>query len=94
MTRTVPIFPPRPADTTAEAERVQIELLRRAPVARRMHLAWSLSARAISAARRAIARANPESTPVDLDVRFVAIHYGAEIARAVQGELERRARRL
>jgi hypothetical protein len=89
----VPVFPPRPADTTAEAERVQVELLRAAPVSRRLHLAWSLSARAITAARRAIARAHPDATSVERDLRFLEVHYGVELARGVREELERRATR-
>jgi hypothetical protein len=89
----VPAFPPRPADTTADAERVQVELLRAAPVSRRLHLAWSLSARAIAAARRGIARALPGAAPLEHDLRFVEVHYGEGIARAVRAELARRAQR-
>jgi len=62
-------IPPRPADTSVEAERVQIDLLRKAPVSRRLHLAWSLSATVISVARRALARAQPHASQQDLDLR-------------------------
>ena len=72
---------------------MQIDLLRAAPVSRRLHLAWSLSAGAISAARRAIARANPDASAIERDLRFVAVHYGSELAHAVRDELERRATR-
>jgi hypothetical protein len=61
----------RPRDASADAERVQIDLLRAAPVSRRMHLAWSLSAGAMSAARRAIARENPDAS------RSSAMHFVA-----------------
>ena len=33
------LIPPRPSDTDADAERVQVDLLRAVPVARRLHLA-------------------------------------------------------
>ena len=46
-------IPARPADTDADAERVQVDLLRAAPVARRLHLALSLSSTVIGAARLA-----------------------------------------
>jgi hypothetical protein len=85
------VFPSRPDDTTADAERVQIALLRAAPVSRRLRVAWSLSARAIVAARRAIARAEPGLSELEHDLRFVAVHYGAELARAVREDLARRS---
>jgi hypothetical protein len=59
-------FPSRSSDTAADAERVQIAQLRAAPVSRRLHVAWSLSARAITAARRAIARADPGASGLEM----------------------------
>jgi hypothetical protein len=72
---------------------VQLELLRAAPVGRRLQLAWSLSASAISAARRGIARAYPDAGATERDLRFVALHYGHDLADAVRAELDRRAAR-
>jgi hypothetical protein len=93
MSPAVPQFPPRPLDTTADAERVQVELLRAASVGRRLQIAWSLSAHAIAAARRAIARANPAADSLDQQLRFLAVHYGEDLARAVAEDLARRAAR-
>jgi hypothetical protein len=87
------VFPSRSSDTTAEADRVQVSLLRAAPVARRLQVAWSLSARAITAARRAIARAEPGKSEQEHDLRFVAVHYGRDIALAVRRDLARRSHR-
>ena len=87
-----PVFPSRPSDTTPEAERVQVELLRAAPVARRLHLAFSLSATVISLARRAHVRAKPDASARELDVFFVEVHYGADLARDLRADLERRDR--
>jgi hypothetical protein len=85
-------IPARPADTSVEAERVQIELLRAAPVARRLQLALSLSATVIGAARRALERSRPNASRRELDVRFVELHYGSDLAAAVQQDLVRRER--
>jgi hypothetical protein len=85
-------MPSRPDDTTPEAERVQIELLRAAPVARRLRLALSLSATVISAARRAHARAQPGASLRELDLRFVEVHYGSALSQELRAELDRRDR--
>lgn len=83
--------PPRPADTSVEAERVQIDLIRNAPVSRRLHMAWSLSATVIGLARRALARAHPLASRQELDLRFVELHYGADLAASLRDDLTRRA---
>ena len=80
-------IPARPTDTTPEAERIQIDLLRAAPVARRLQIALSLSATVISAAQRALERAHPRASRRDRDLRFVALHYGASLADALQVDL-------
>ena len=85
-----PTIPARPADTTIEAERVQVELLRAAPVSRRLSLAFSLSATVIGAARRALARAYPQASQQERDARFVDLHYGPELAAAIRDEFVRR----
>ena len=85
--------PPRSADTTPEAECVQVELLRAASPARRAHQAFSLSADVISAARRARVRARPLASSIDLDLQFVDVHYGPELAEALRAEFIRRGRR-
>jgi hypothetical protein len=84
-------FAARPADTTPDAERVQVDLLRAAPVARRLHLALQLSATVIGAARRALARSQPHASRRELDVRFVELHYGTDVAAGLRAEFERRS---
>jgi hypothetical protein len=84
------LIPPRSADTDADAERVQVDLLRAAPVGRRLHLALSLSAAVIAAARRALARLQPEGSARDADLMFVELHYGADVAAGLRADLERR----
>ena len=47
-------------DAHTEAERVQISLVRKAGIARRIGIARSLSETAMKLSRRAISRANPQ----------------------------------
>ena len=86
-------IPPRPADTSAEADSVQTDLLREAPVARRLHLAWSLSATVMNAARRAIERSDPRADALERDIQLAEIHFGSAIAAGFREDLERRRAR-
>jgi hypothetical protein len=72
------------------ADRKQIELLRAAGPARRAQLAMSLSSEVIDLARRGIAAAHPHLSPRELDLKFVEIHYGADLAAKVRRDLDRR----
>lgn len=85
-------IPARPADTTADAERVQAALLREASVAGRLGRAFGLSATVIGLARRSLARAHPSAAARELVLRFVELHYGAELAAGVRQHLEQRDR--
>jgi hypothetical protein len=76
------------SDTTPEAEKVQIELVRKASVADRFARMCSLTATAISLSRRAIARANPHLSPQEVDLKFVELHYGKELATRLRAYLK------
>ena len=78
-------------DTCPEAEEVQIDLLRRAGTSRRLLLACQLSDMAIALARRAIAEANPGLDQQGIGLRFVALHYGEDLADRVRRALKERA---
>ena len=69
------------SDTSPEAEKVQIELLRRAGFAGRYAMMQSLSAMAINLSRHAIAEAYPELDAAELDRKFIELCYGAEVAK-------------
>jgi hypothetical protein len=79
-------------DTDPKAELKQIELLRSAAVARRTALAFSLSETVIGMARRAIQRANPQLSPREVLIRFVALHYDPELAARLNRDLQERSR--
>ena len=78
------------SDTDVRATRVQVDLLRNAPVAKRIYLARSLTRTAILLSRRAIGRANPDLAERDLSLLFVELHYGKNLAQEMRDYLERR----
>lgn len=80
-------IPSRPADTTREADRTQVDLFRNASLVRRARIASSLSTTVIRAARRAITHAMPDATQRERDLRFVELHYGPEIAEGLRNDL-------
>ena len=82
----------RSTDTDAEAEKVQLDLLRRASVGRRAGMALSLSGSVIGLARRAIRRLHPDKTAEEADLRFVELHYGRELAAGLRRYLAARRR--
>lgn len=77
-----------PSDTTPEAEQVLLDLFRNATVADRIARVCSLTATVVGLSRRAIARAHPEFSPAEVDIAFVELHYGKELAGAVRQYLE------
>ena len=68
------------SDTSPEAEKVQIELIRRYSVAQRFAKVRSLTARTVGLSKRAIARANPDLSPQQLQIKFIELHYGKDLA--------------
>lgn len=79
-------------DTSPEAERLHLQLLRRATPAWRLGAACSLSRFVIELARRGMRRAHPDLSPRDLDLLFVALNYGEELARGLRRDMDRRGR--
>ena len=79
----------RSSDTSPEAERVQLELLRRAGEARRFQLLRSLTATVIDASRRALLEAMPGASEQEVLLRWVELHYGKTLADGVRSRLER-----
>ena len=77
-------------DTNPAIEKIQIELLRKATVARRLELGFSLSQAALELAREGIRRANPNASKEDLNLIFVELNYGKELANHVRSYLARR----
>lgn len=68
-------------DTRPEAEDILITLLKKASVAKKFSRVRSLSETTLKLSRRAIARANQNLSEEQIDILFVAHHYGNQIAQ-------------
>ncbi len=80
----------RSTDTDPTAERIQVELLREATVARRISLALSLSKTVMELSWRAVQRTHPSADADEIAVRFVTLCYGPELGESVRRDLEER----
>lgn len=77
-------------DTSPEAERVQIELIRKASVTKRFTIMQSWSHFLIEANRQAIRKAHPAASEEEIALIFVARHYGQALADGLRADLARR----
>jgi len=77
-------------DTCLSAEEVQISLIRQASIAKRISRVRSLSQTTIQLSRRAISRANPGLSERELNLAFVAYHYGDDLAKRLREYMERK----
>ncbi|MHC4734743.1 MAG: hypothetical protein ACYTDW_09845 [Planctomycetota bacterium] len=75
-------------DTSSQAEKVQIELIRESSVSRRISKVRSLSQTVMYLSRRAIQRTNPFLSEREVDLAFVANHYGENLAECLRLYLE------
>lgn len=81
-------------DTDLDSEAKQIELIRKATVARRLKTLVSLSETTIHLSKRAISRANPEYNQLQIDLAFIALHYGNQVASSVKNMIGKRDERV
>ena len=79
-------------DTSPEAERVQIELIRKAPISKRFALVRSWSQLLIEANRQQIRNEHPDASEEEVGLIFVARHYGQALADRLQTDLAGRRR--
>jgi len=80
----------RSPDTHPEIEKIQISLLRKASVAKRLSRMRSLSESMIRLSRRAIQRANPDFSEREVNLAFLEYSYGHELAVSVGEYLKKR----
>jgi len=78
------------SDTDPETRRFHLELLRRASPSKRLALALSLSRSVMALSRAGLARRFPDATPEEIGLRFVALHYGPELAAELRRALAAR----
>lgn len=67
-------------DTSIEAEKVQLELLRNSSMAKRLSLVRMLTNSTRNMAKDAIKKCNPEKSQKELNLIFVEVTYGCELA--------------
>lgn len=72
-------------DTSPEAERVLIELLRQAPAWRRLQLADHMGSTVRGLSLAGLRARHPKATEAELRRRFADIHLGPELAARVYG---------
>ena len=77
-------------DTSPEAERVQIELIRKASIAKRFALMQSWSQFLIEANRQAIRKDHHTASEEEIGLIFVERHYGQALADGLRAALARR----
>ena len=77
-------------DTSPEAERVQIELMRKASPARLFGMVRSMSQTMIQASRETLRQLHPDLTPEEFNLLFIELYYGKDLAERVRVDLEKR----
>lgn len=75
-------------DTDPEAEAIQQELLRRMSFSEKFDLVQSLTATAVALCRQGIRERHPEYDERDIDIHFVEMTYGRELAEGLRRRLE------
>ncbi len=81
---------PALSDTSPEAERVQIALLRQASIARRLSLVSDLSQMVLQLSWQGLWRAHPDASEWEIRLRSVALNYGQAVADSLAMALEER----
>jgi len=71
-------------DTAPQTEKVQIELIRESSVSKRISKVRSLSQTIIYLSRRAIRRTSPFLSEREVNLAFVANHYGEKLAERLR----------
>jgi hypothetical protein len=77
------------SDTHPDAEKIQIELIRKASVAQRISMMRSLTSMLANLSRRGIAEANPKLDSREVDLRWVEISYGKPLAEELRSYFEK-----
>ena len=77
-------------DTSPEMERVQIELIRKASIAKRFAIMQAWSQFLIEANKLHIHKDHPDASEEEVSLIFVARNYGQALADGLRAELVRR----
>jgi hypothetical protein len=72
------------SDTHPDAEAVQFELLRRMTPSRKLEMVFKLTAAVVGFSRQGIRDRHPGLTDREVDLMFIEMNYGKELAEGVQ----------
>ena len=75
-------------DTDPKAKEIQISLIRKAGIAERVRHMRELSGMVINLSRRAISRTHPGYDQKQIDLMFVRIHYGGDLAKRLEDYMD------
>ncbi len=75
-------------DTTDDAAAVQLELIRKMAPSERAMKAIRMTTRLIRESKEAIRLNNPGFTKQEVELAFIELHYGGELASAVRAYLK------
>lgn len=78
------------ADTSEEAARVQLQLIRSASPTRRLEACLGLSRSLIALSRASLRRRFPAFDEREAGLKWVEIHYGSDLAARVRSQLTSR----
>jgi len=76
-------------DTHPDAEKVLVSLFRKASTSKKFSLVRSLTQTTIQLSKRAIARANKNLNEEQINLIFISLHYGNDLAERVKKYLGR-----
>ncbi len=76
------------SDTNPKIEKLLVEMIRSLSTSQRISKSLSLTSSMIYLSKRAIRRANPDKNKSELDLLFVKLHYGSELADKLKLFLE------
>jgi hypothetical protein len=79
------------SDTHPDAERIQLDLIRKMTIAERLARAAEWTRMVVNLSRQSIASANPGADARELDLLWVQQQYGAELASRLRQYLEERS---
>ena len=76
-------------DTNPAIEKIQIELLKQQSIAKKFAQVCSLTEMTIQLSKRAIARSNQNLDEKGINLQFISLQYGDDIARRVTNYLNK-----
>lgn len=77
-------------DTNPKIKEIQISLIRKAGIAKRTMHMRSLSRTVVNLSRRAISRTHPGYSQQEVNLIFVSLHYGDDVANRLGIYLDRK----